>query len=297
MNYNLKEISHFDFFEILEKYVKNIEVLLESENAILSEFIEKSNSLIQKVETHINQYIVPSPDIILDLLDKGYNSIFDNKYSQYSFNKVNEVKKEIERLDRFRKSLKLLIGYLSITETLFDVNNLVQIETISDKNDFILSKLNILFGDEMYSIYRILEFNNIKYRDKESREIAEDLFRRGYVILKDRYGDSDKVKISVKGASYIERKHKRNKNNKIKSELDKKIDNIIEHLTKLGHGQEIIFNEIDELRDLQYNLPKKTWAQLLKGKLIDLALSKVISTETASSVYEYLVNNNFQLLK
>lgn len=297
MNYNLKEISHFDFFEILEKYVKNIEVLLESENAILTEFIEKSNSLIQKVETHINQYIFPSPDIILDLLDKGYNSIFDNKYSQYSFNKVNEVKKEIERLDRFRKSLKLLIGYLSITETLFDGNNLVQIETISDKNDFILSKLNILFGDEMYSIYRILEFNNIKYRDKESREIAEDLFRRGYVILKDRYGDSDKVKISVKGASYIERKHKRNKNNKTKSELDKKIDNIIEHLTKLGHGQEIIFNEIDELRDLQYNLPKKTWAQLLKGKLIDLALSKVISAETASSVYEYLVNNNFQLLK
>jgi predicted transcriptional regulator len=297
MNYNLKEISHFDFFEILEKYVKNIEVLLESENAILTEFIEKSNSLIQKVETHISQYIVPSPDIILDLLDKEYNSIFDNKYSRYSFDKLPEIKKEIERLERFRKSLKLLIGYLSITETLFDGNNVVQIETISDKNDFILSKLNILFGDDMYSIYRILEFNNIKYRDKESREIAEDLYRRGYVILKDRYGDSDKVKISVKGASFIERKHKRNKNNKTKSELDKKIDNIIEHLTKLGHGQEIIFNEIDELRELQYNLPKKTWAQLLKGKLIDLALSKVISAETASSVYEYLVNNNFQLLK
>ncbi|WP_281335956.1 hypothetical protein [Flavobacterium eburneipallidum] len=297
MNYKLKNISHVYFFEILEKYIKDIEVLLDSENSILIEFVKKSDTLIQQSETHITQHIVPCTDIIVDLLDKEYNSFFDNKYSSYGFDKVPEIRKEIERLDRFRKSLKLVIGYLSITETLFDSNSLAKIETISDKNDFILSKLNILFGDEMYSIDQILEFNNIKYRDKESREIAEDLHRRGYVILKSRYGESDKVKISVKGASYIERKEKRNKNNKTKSELDKKLDNIIDHLTKLGHGQEIIFNEIDELRELQYNLPKKSWAQLLKGKLIDLALSKVISTETASSVYEYLVNSNFQLLK
>jgi hypothetical protein len=36
---------------------------------------------------------------------------------------------------------------------------------------------------------------------------------------------------------------------------------------------------------------------LLKGKLLDLALDKLISTETATSVYEYLTNNNFKLLK
>lgn len=297
MNYNLKEISHFDFFKILEKYDNEIEILLESENLILTKFITESDELIQKTELHISNHIIPTNDIILDLFDKQYNSIFDRVYSIYGIEKEPEIKKEIERLNRFKKSLKLIRGYLSIIETLFDSEKILLIETMSDKSDFVLSKLNSLFGDEMYSIERILEFNNIKYRDKESREIAEDLHRRGYVILKERYGDSDKVKISVKGASYIERKNKRNKNNKTKSELDKKLDNIIEHLTKLGHGQEIIFNEIDELRELQYNLPKKTWAQLLKGKLIDLALGKVISTETASSVYEYLVSSNFQLLK
>lgn len=297
MNYNLKEISHFDFFQTLEKYDNEIEILLASENTTLNKFIPESAELIQKAELHIRTHIIPTNDRILDLFDKRYNSIFDSVYSIYGIEKEPEIKKEIERLNRFKISLKLIIGYLSIIESLFDSQKLLLIETISDKNDFVLSKLNSLFGDEMYSIERILEFNNIKYRDKESREIAEDLHRRGYVILKERYGDLDKVKISVKGASYIERKNQRNKNNKIKSELDKKLDNIIDHLGKLGHGQEIIFNEIDELRDLQYNLPKKTWAQLLKGKLIDLALSKIISTETASSVYEYLVNSNFQLLK
>ena len=75
------------------------------------------------------------------------------------------------------------------------------------------------------------------------------------------------------------------------------IDNIIEHLIKLGYGQEIIFNEINELRELQHKLSKKSWSQLLKGKLLDLALDKLMSTETATSVYEYLTNNSFKLLK
>lgn len=297
MKYSLKEISHFDFFEILEKYNREIETLLDSENSNLVEFITEANELIQKTEHHISQHIIPSADEISNLLDKRYDSIFDRDFSKYGIDKAPEIRKEIERLDRFRKSLRLAIGYLSITETLFDSKNIVLIDTISDKNDFILSKLNSLFGDEMYSIELILQFNNIKFRDNESREIAEDLQRRGYVILTDRYGNLDHVKISVKGAAYIERKNKRNKSNKTKSELDKKLDNIIDHLVKLGYGQEIIFNEIDELRELQYNLPKKTWSQLLKGKLLDLALGKIISTETATSVYEYLINNNFQLLK
>ena len=149
----------------------------------------------------------------------------------------------------------------------------------------------------MYSMERILKFNNIKYRDNEAREIAEDLHRRGYVILNDRYGNSDKVKISVKGAAYIERKDKQKKVTKPKNDLDRKIDNIIEHLIKLGYGQEIIFNEINELRELQHKLSKKSWSQLLKGKLLDLALDKLMSTETATSVYEYLTNNSFKLPK
>lgn len=297
MDFTLKEISHFDFFKMLEKYNNEIEALLGSKTLNLNNFTFESNTLIKKTELHISQHIIPNADEFLRLLDKQYNSIFDHVYSSYAIDKAPEIQAEIEKLDRFRKSLKLTIGYLSTIETLLDSQNSISIETISDKNNFILSKLNSLFGDEIYSIERILEFNNIKYRDNEPRELAEDLHRRGYIILNDIYGNSDKVKISVKGAAYIERRNKQNKGHKTKSELDKKIDNIIDHLTKLGHGQEIIFNEIDEMRELQYNLSKKTWSQLLKGKLLDLALKKIISTETATSVYEYLIKDNFKFLK
>ena len=79
--------------------------------------------------------------------------------------------------------------------------------------------------------------------------------------------------------------------------MDKKIDIVIEQLTKLGYGQEIIYDEINELRELQHKLSKKSFSQLLKGKVVDLALDKLISTEVAVSIYEYLTNNGFKLLK
>lgn len=298
MEYKLKEISHFDFFEQAESYYSSITNLLDCADSFsLSDFTIQANELILKTGEHIIQNIEPDASELISMLDKHYNTIFDRVYSSYGFDKEPEIKKEIERLDRFRRSLRLLIGYLSVIDTLFDSSSSVLIESISDKNDFILNKLNSLFGDEMYSIESILKFNNIKYRDNEAREIAEDLHRRGYVILNDRYGNSDKVKISVKGAAYIERKDKQKKTTKTKNDLDRKIDNIIEHLIKLGYGQEIIFNEIDELRELQHKLSKKSWSQLLKGKLLDLALDKLISTETATSVYEYLTNGSFKLLK
>ncbi|MET7036895.1 hypothetical protein [Elizabethkingia miricola] len=298
MIYKLKVISHFDFFEQLESYYSTITNLLDaSDKLTLTEFTTQANELILKIEEYIIRSIKPDANELVRVLNKSYRTIFDFDYSKYGFDKEPQIKKEIERLEDFMYSLRQLIGYLSIVDTLFDSSNSVLIENISDKNDFILNKLNSLFGDETYSIERILEFNNINYRNNETREIAEDLSRRGYVILNERYGNSDKVKISVKGAAYIERKNKQKKTTKTKNDLDKKIDNIIEQLTKLGYGQEIIFNDIEELRELQHKLSKKSWSQLLKGKLLDLALDKIISTDTATSVYEYLTNGSFKLLK
>jgi len=79
--------------------------------------------------------------------------------------------------------------------------------------------------------------------------------------------------------------------------LNKKIDDILSQLIKLGYGQEIIFNEIEDLRNLQTKLSKESWAQLLKGKLVDLILSELLPTNIAKTVYEFLTDENFKLLK
>lgn len=297
MKFNLVEISHFDFLEQLGKYSFQVEAMLMNEKIELEELSQESNKYIDFVISHISKHIQPCADPILEILDASEITIFDNFYSLYATDRDPKLKNEIKRVDRFNKSLKLAIDYLSVIDSLIDINFDPHIKSVGEKNDYLLAKLNKLFSDKCYSISMLLSLNNIKQRDGEGREIAEDLCRRGYVILRDRYGSSDNVKISIKGASYIERKFKQKSSKISPTQLDKKIDNIIEHLNKLGYGQEIIFNEIEELRELQHKLSRKSWTQLLKGKLIDLALDKLISIETVTSVYEYLTSNHLRLLK
>lgn len=297
MKFTLAEISHFDFLEQLGRYTAEIENLLKNEKIDLEELRQESNKFIDSAIEFISNHIIPCADPIVEILNVSTITIFDNFYSSYTIGRDPKFEKEIKRIDKFNRSLKLAIAYLSIVDSLIDKNIERQIKSISEKNDYVLTKLNKLFGDENYSISMLLSLNNIKQRDGEGREIAIDLNRRGYVILSDRYGSSDEVKISIKGASYIERRDNQKSFKNSPTQLDRKIDNIIEHLNKLGYGQEIIFNEIEELRELQHKLSRKSWTQLLKGKLIDLALDKLISIETVTSVYEYLTNNHLRLLK
>lgn len=298
MKLTLNNISHFDFFASLEKTVAEIETKLESNDLGIADLANFTNEKIASVKGYLSRHVKPNADGILDLLEDWYTGIDDYAfYPKYGVGKEPDIRTEIEHLERFFRSLKLAIKYLSTVDTLIDKDHENSIENILDKSDFILNKLNGLFDDNNYSISRIFALNGIPYSAREPREIAEDLYSRGYVILESRYGESDYVQISVKGASYIERKNKQKRNARTKDGFDKKLDGIIEHLTKLGYGQEIIFNEIDELRELQRKLSKKNWSQLLKGKLIDLTVGKLISAETASMIYEYLTNSSFKLLK
>lgn len=288
MRYMLNDISHYEFFSQLEKFKHSIDT---SNPSVISPEEHKAN-----IRSYIKYHVNPYPEI-LDSVLNCYE--YEGRYDYYFYSdESTENDKRAVALNRVTRGLQLVISYLSIIDSLLNPETDIIVDSISEKSDFLLNKLNKLFGEEYYSISKILELNNVTTRTGEERELAEDLHRRGYVILKERYSQScDMVKISVKGAAYIERKLKPKKTSTHNSELNKKIDNIIVHLTTLGYGQEIIFNEIEELRELQTKLSKKSWSQLLKGKLIDLTIDKIISSETATSVYEYLTSNTMRLLK
>ena len=72
-----------------------------------------------------------------------------------------------------------------------------------------------------------------------------------------------------------------------KSELHNSLNGIKEKLSELGFGQQIIFDELDELKE-HLNLGKKNWFQLLKGKLFDLTVNKVLKETVIKEVYEEL---------
>lgn len=70
-------------------------------------------------------------------------------------------------------------------------------------------------------------------------------------------------------------------------ELHNKLNNIIDELKKLGYGQEVIFNEIDELKQ-NFNLGKKNWFQLVRSKFVDLTVSKVVEETVIKEIYSQL---------
>ena len=72
-----------------------------------------------------------------------------------------------------------------------------------------------------------------------------------------------------------------------KSELHNSLNEIKDKLTELGFGQQIIFDELDELKE-HLNLGKKNWFQLLKGKLFDLTVGKALEETIIKEIYKNL---------
>jgi hypothetical protein len=81
-------------------------------------------------------------------------------------------------------------------------------------------------------------------------------------------------------------------------QTNSKVDDVLQKLSDLGLGQEILFEEINNLRE-HFNLDKKNWVQLLKGKLVELGMEKVIDITVADMIFKTLTESikagNFQL--
>jgi len=74
------------------------------------------------------------------------------------------------------------------------------------------------------------------------------------------------------------------------SEMSNKINELLLKLKKLEFGQEIIFDEIKEMK-FSFNLGKKKWHQLLTGKILELGISYGIEKTLLDSIYSELTNN------
>jgi hypothetical protein len=84
--------------------------------------------------------------------------------------------------------------------------------------------------------------------------------------------------------------------NEQESKLHNKLNDILEELEKQGFGQQIIFEEIEDLKN-HFNLGKKNWFQLLKGKVIDLTLKKVLNKTIVQEIYNQLSEGFEQAVK
>lgn len=73
------------------------------------------------------------------------------------------------------------------------------------------------------------------------------------------------------------------------TELHQRIDSVLERLDKLGFGQEIIFEEIEELKGKSKKISKKDLKMMLIGKIVSFGMGK-IDTELAAQIFEEITN-------
>ncbi len=71
--------------------------------------------------------------------------------------------------------------------------------------------------------------------------------------------------------------------------LHNKLNEILDRLNKQGFGQEIIFDEIESLKN-HFNLGKKTWLQLALGKIFSVTGDKMIEESVSKEIIKQITD-------
>lgn len=308
MPYRLTRLNHTEFFKqfiSFEKYInyfvdKNVETVTKGASL---DFV----NLHKNIKEFIKQNLYPAPEILFDLIElykfeeehSGSMAIVEELRPPKNITPKRNFK--IYNVKKFKIAFNTFSNYLNSIESLKANSHALVLNTISEKYDFLLNKLYTFKTDEYYSVKMFFELNEIQFRENETIEIAKQLLKKGFVSINNGWEEynkngTDSIKITVKGSEYVERTLKQRVGKKSDQNIDARIDSVIEMLEKLGLGQEVIFNEIEELRELHSKLSKKSWTQLLKSKLVDLVSDQFINKENAEAIYETLSDEALKLI-
>ncbi|ALL05578.1 hypothetical protein AQ505_08790 [Pedobacter sp. PACM 27299] len=215
----------------------------------------------------------------------------------------DQLKKEaLEDFKTKNNFLSNLIRIYSIADAIvrpdkIDLVKRAKLDT-HERLELILEKLYELRDGRYYDVAFILESNGIAIQYGEEREYVKMLEDNGLVNAMHirRVSASitlnGRIFVEEKRRTYIEDYSSIDDNAAV---INANIDEILDKLTKLGYGQEIIFNEIEELKELHKTLNKKTFGQVVKGKIVDLALAKLLENDTLEYIYEKLTHHHLRL--
>lgn len=293
-------------------------------NQKINDFIEQADKIKQDFKTSNSNedYVMLRHEVKAwqQKVDEYLSNSFDDKNNEFArgirhprqtkFNvggrqkdDAQLVKDELDKLYNVKRNLEFYLKILSVSDAIIRPEEIdVDIRkefTTEETLDLLLEKLYELYDDSYYPVSNILFGNAIELkRHDEERQLANRLDRLGYVNLQS--AKYVYAQLTVEGKMYVENKLKKqttdySKINDSQEELSKKIDEIIEVLNKQNLGQELLFNELQELKELNLQLSKKNFGQVLKGKLLDLTLGQVINMETAKFVFKELTDQVFML--
>lgn len=226
---------------------------------------------------------------------QGYNFGMKLGIDQRVKNTIQTIKDEINGLDYYLKILFISDAIVRADDIDLEERKNLDTEGILD---LILSKLYELYNDgKYYSIKWILEGNGLKLSGRsEDWDYGRMLEERG--LIETMNGREVNAKLKLEGKYAIEQARKAqvpdySKISDSDEELKELLKEILSEIKKSGYGQQIIFDEFDELRNDIPHLSKKSFGQLLKSKLGDLVAAKAFDKTLASDIFKQFTDQIF----
>ena len=238
-------------------------------------------------------------------------TIFSRSMSMDSFisfknrDYADRLETRSEYLGKGINALRRIKKLVSVLDSIISPNAPPGLEdgyTTEDLLLFSLRKLYMLYDNSYYPLDIIIAGNGIQSeRLDESVQIAKILIKKDHAESSEKYSDPENIRITPKGKLFIETKNKAKKveakRSKSDKDISKKLDEIIQKLKMQGYGQEILYEEIEELKEFLIKVPKKNWYEMVKGKLITLAVDQVINMDTAKEIFKDLTEHVLRLPK
>lgn len=298
-----------------DSFVTKVDKQLEKSQELLSkEKTTKTESDLEIIRTAINDWSTECHNLLKESFN-DQNNKFEKSFKVARHRGFNipgtrrdiyqDIKDEFENLKAKQRDLFGTKRILSISDSIIkpELNDIRDRQSYSseEKLKLVLQKLYDVYDHNYYPIREILSGNGVvSRRDHEERELGVFLENQGLInITNSELGICGQL--TLEGSLQVENSRKSYKENysdinDSTIEINKRIDEVITELKKLGLGQEIIYNEIEELKEVYVKVNnKKTWAQTLKGKLVDIALSQALDTDTLKFIYEQLTSHQFRL--
>ena len=289
------KVKWIDFKSQIDEYIIEGEALVEKYKSSRTENdLESLKEEKQRWENEVIDYVKTSfePEHTNFRYEfkaqRGYNTGFKLGIDQRIKNIIQALKDEINGLDYYLKMLFISDAIIRAEEINLEERKNLDTE---GRLDLILSKLYELYDDRLYhSIKWILEGNGIKLNNHgEDWDYAKMLENRNLIDTITTKDTGARLTLEGKYAIEQSRKEQVTDYTKISSsdeELKALIEGVLKEVEKLGIGQQIIFDEFDELRDDIPKLSKKSFGQLLKSKLGDLIAAKALDKTLASEIFK-----------
>jgi hypothetical protein len=308
MNEDLRlTISWESFSQELKKKIEHAEDLMKRKNNIKTENdLEDLKAGIKSWSEEGHAFLKQAFTVERHQYENDFRNARKHRFDPPNKDKSLEqrLRETLEDLQIKKNDLWGTERILSVCDYTINKNNYVLSErkkySTEEKLEFLLSKLYDLYDENSYPIRLIFVGNGIPlFTSYEDRELATFLEQGGYISFSNGPAGLS-AQLTINGRLYVEEKRKSftedyNNINVSSEELNEKIDQVIYELKKQGLGQEILYNEIEELKALYLKLNKKNWGQLLKGKLVDIGLSQMVDKDVLKVIYEKITSQELHL--